>query len=296
MQTLESLRNKIGSAEDLLAVVKTMKALAAVNIRHYERAVAALAEYNRTIEMGLHILLRAPRKHKVIATPGAGGRLGAIVFGSDQGLCGQFNERIVRYALEAMDGMGAPPEQRTILAVGERVTYLLMDAKQPVATSLATPSGIGGITLLVQDLLPILDQWRTADEIDRILIFHNRPISGALYEQAIAHLLPLDLDWLQHLEAEPWPSRSLPTFTMPWPSLFSALIQHYLFVSLYRACAESLASEDASRLASMQNAERNIQERLDDLTAHYHHVRQDTITAELLDIVSGWEAVTVGQK
>jgi len=291
MQTLESLRNKIGSAEDLLAVVKTMKALAAVNIRHYERAVAALAEYNRTIEMGLHILVRASRNHKVSATPDVSGRLGAIVFGSDQGLCGQFNERIARFSLEEMGGMGAPPAQRTILAVGERVTYLLMDAGQPVATSLATPSGIGGITLLVQDLLPILDQWRTADEIDRILIFHNRPISGAFYEQAMVRLLPLDLDWLHRLETEPWPSRSLPTFTMSWPRLFSALIQHYLFVTLYRACAESLASEDASRLASMQNAERNIQERLDDLTAHYHHVRQDAITAELLDIVSGYEAV-----
>lgn len=291
MQTLEALRRKIESAEDLLAVVKTMKALAAVNIRHYERAVAALAQYNLTIEMGLHILLRAPHNHQVVPAPDGGKRVGAIVFGSDQGLCGQFNERIARFALERLDSLIVPPDQRTILAVGERVTYLLLDSQQPVTKSLPTPSGIAGITVLVQDILPILERWRTVDELEQILIFHNRPISGALYEQVMVCLLPLDLDRLQNLAAEPWPSRSLPTFSIPWPQLFSALIQQNLFVALYRACAESLASEDASRLASMQNAERNIQERLDELTAHYHHVRQDSITAELLDIVSGYEAV-----
>ena len=78
---------------------------------------------------------------------------------------------------------------------------------------------------------------------------------------------------------------------MDWDALFSALVQQYLFVALYRACAESLASEDASRLAAMQNAERNIKDRLDELHAEYHHQRQNSITAELLDIVAGYEAV-----
>jgi F-type H+-transporting ATPase subunit gamma len=83
----------------------------------------------------------------------------------------------------------------------------------------------------------------------------------------------------------------LPTFTMDWDRLFSALISQYLFVSLYRAFAESLASENASRLASMQGAERNIADRLQELQGSFHQQRQSTITAELLDIVSGFEAL-----
>jgi F-type H+-transporting ATPase subunit gamma len=69
----------------------------------------------------------------------------------------------------------------------------------------------------------------------------------------------------------------------------AALIREYLFVSLFRACAESLASENASRLATMQRAEKNIGEMLDTLKHSYHQLRQEGIDAELFDIVAGFE-------
>ena len=78
---------------------------------------------------------------------------------------------------------------------------------------------------------------------------------------------------------------------MDWNRLFSWLIREYLFVSLYRGFAESLASENASRLASMQVAERNIENRLDELNAQYHQQRQSGIDAELFDLVAGFEAL-----
>jgi F-type H+-transporting ATPase subunit gamma len=78
---------------------------------------------------------------------------------------------------------------------------------------------------------------------------------------------------------------------MDWDLLFSMLIRQYLFVSLFRALAESLASENASRLAAMQGAEKNIEERLAALTLDFYQKRQMSITEELLDIVSGFEAL-----
>jgi F-type H+-transporting ATPase subunit gamma len=84
----------------------------------------------------------------------------------------------------------------------------------------------------------------------------------------------------------------LPAFAMDPDHLFSALVRQYLFVSLYRALAESMASENASRLAAMQSAERNIGDRLDDLTRQFHQQRQTAITSELLDIAAGFEALT----
>jgi F-type H+-transporting ATPase subunit gamma len=78
--------------------------------------------------------------------------------------------------------------------------------------------------------------------------------------------------------------------------LFSELTRQYLFVSLYRACAESMASENASRLASMQAAEGNIGERLDEFHAQLRNERQNSITEELLDIVSGFEALSGDQR
>jgi F-type H+-transporting ATPase subunit gamma len=108
----------------------------------------------------------------------------------------------------------------------------------------------------------------------------------------LAYLLPLDLDWLRSLEQAPWPSRRLPTMGMEWEAVFASLIREHFFVSLYRAFAQSLASENAARLAAMQTAERNIEEKLEEFNARYQRQRQNTITNELLDIVAGFEALT----
>lgn len=71
----------------------------------------------------------------------------------------------------------------------------------------------------------------------------------------------------------------------------SALIHEYLFVSLFRACTESLASENASRLAAMQRADKNIDELLNELKNKYHRMRQSSIDSELFDVISGAEAM-----
>jgi len=81
-----------------------MKALAAVSIRHYEKAVESLAEYNRTIELGLQVVLKS-RVEEMI-TPAElekPQRFGAIIYGSDQGMCGQFNVQVASHAIETMD-------------------------------------------------------------------------------------------------------------------------------------------------------------------------------------------------
>ena len=78
---------------------------------------------------------------------------------------------------------------------------------------------------------------------------------------------------------------------MTWSRIFRSMIGEYLFVSVYRAFANSLASENASRLAAMQNAEKNIEERLEELDVQFHRQRQMTITEELLDIVAGFEVL-----
>jgi F-type H+-transporting ATPase subunit gamma len=74
-----------------------------------------------------------------------------------------------------------------------------------------------------------------------------------------------------------------------------ALIREYLFVSLFRACAESLASENVSRLAAMQRADKNIDELLEDLNGTFHRLRQSGIDEELFDVISGVEALSKGR-
>jgi len=97
--------------------------------------------------------------------------------------------------------------------------------------------------------------------------------------------------FFNQLSLKKWPNKVLPIYTMGRERLFASLIREYLFMSIYRALVDSLAGENASRLASMQVAERNIGERLDGLNAFYRQQRQGTITEELLDIVAGREAL-----
>ena len=290
MQTTEDLKRRIRSAEDLLGVVKTMKALAATSIRQYQRAVESLAEYYRTVELGLQIVLRKSRE-----TPAPTGAkaawLGAIVFGTDQGLCGQFNHLIAGHALEKMRKTGVPDENRIIIAVGLRVADLLEDSGQKVFEVLSPPGSTAGITPMVQDITVLLEDWRFKRQIGQMHLFYHEYLSGASYRPMSLRILPVEETWLTDLKRRKWESRTLPVFTMEWENLFRALIGEYLFVCIYRAFASSLASENASRLAAMQSAEKNIEERLEELFMQFHRQRQMTITEELLDIVSGFEAL-----
>jgi F-type H+-transporting ATPase subunit gamma len=290
MQTVESLRRRIKTAEDLQSLVKTMKALAAVNIRQYEKAVESLAGYMRTVEMGLRVLLRQVPEALAAAGVERSGRLGAIVFGSDQGMCGQLNDQIVSYALEDMEQSGFPGEKRSLLTVGLRVAGRLEEAGQHPDEVFPVPDSTAGITPMVQEFLLIIEKWHS-QEIDGVSLFFCEHLGGASYRPSVFRLLPVDALWLRRIRAGEWPSRCLPAFTMDWNRLFSRLLRQYFFVSLYRAFAESLASENASRLASMQGAEKNIEERLAELNRQFHQQRQMAITGELLDIVSGYEAL-----
>lgn len=291
MTMLESLRKKIQSAGDLRTIVRTMKTLSSVNIRHYEKAVDAVAEYYRTVDLGLQVVLKKG-PIEVLKLPGDRNKgLCAVIFGSDQGLCGGFNDHIVSHALEVMNVREVSRERRTVVCIGSRAADLLKEEGQPVEEILPVPGSLAGITSVMQQIVLAIDDWQEEERLSSVSLFYNKLASNISYDPHTEHLLPLEPEWFQTILNKSWPSHVLPTFTMERGSLFSSLIRQYVFVSLYRACIESMASENASRVASMQAAEKNIEERLDKLNALYRQQRQDSITSELLDIVSGFEAL-----
>jgi F-type H+-transporting ATPase subunit gamma len=286
MPTLESLKRKTESAEELQSVVRTMKTLAAVSIRQYEAAADSLREYFETVESGIQMVLwHSPAQGGEL--PISSGNTGAIVFGSDQGMCGQFNEQIVSYSDESLAGETARPR---FLAVGIRAANGLLDRGRDVDGELSVPGSAAGITPLVQDLLLRIDDWRTRKQLGRVLLFYNRRQSASTYRPHEIPLLPVP-DALRQRTRSRWPGRTLPTFAMDRSRLFSALIRQYLFVVLFRAAAESLAGENASRISSMQAAEQNIGELLNELRLQYNQQRQTSITEELQEVVSGFEVL-----
>jgi len=294
--TMVSLRRKINSAGDLQSVVRTMKAVTASSIGQYEKSVRALADYYRTVELGLGVCLRQSKPATPVAEPKGNtdaGAIGAIVFGSDQGLVGQFNEVVADYAIKTLAALPGKPE---VWAVGERVHARLVDAGLPLMGLFTVPNSVKAITPLVRQIQIQSEAQRAKGEYVRVRVFHNRPLAGALYEPVCQRLLPLDAQWQQGLAKVPWPSKSLPQVMGDGIATLRALVREYVFISLFRACAESLASENASRLAAMQRADKNINELLENLKGTFHRVRQSGIDEELFDVVSGFEALSVKEK
>lgn len=295
MQTIEDLKKTIASTEDLQTVVKTMKAMAAVNIRQYEQAVESLRDYFRTVELGLGVALSSEEAARLDrkAYAEAAGPVGMIVFGSDMGMCGQLNDQAVSHAMATLEklngGAGAEP---LFIAIGERVAGRLEEAGVAVGEYLAVPNSAGNIGAKVQEILVIIEEWREVKKVGRVILCYCEPTGGAGFSPTDLQLLPVDHPRLVEYRRKEWPTNNLPRFTVDWNTLFAGLIRHYLFVALFKAFAASLASENASRLASMQGAEKSIRERLEELHSQYNRNRQMSITEELLDIVAGFEALT----
>ena len=294
--TTASLHRKIVGAGDLQSVVRTMKAVAASSIGQYENSVRALADYYHTVELGLGVCLResgsapliAERKRQTVASA-----IGAVVFGSDQGLVGQFNDVVADYTIKTLTTLAAKPE---VWAVGERVHARLTDAGLPMIGIFTVPNSVKAITPFVGQILVESETRHSQGEITELYLFYNRPMSGAVYAPVSQRLLPLDENWQRNLAELPWPTGNLPEVMGGGTETLRAFIREYLFVSLFRACAESLASENASRLAAMQRADKNIDELLGDLNGTFHRLRQSGIDNELFDVISGFEALSVEEK
>ena len=287
-----NLRRKIDSARNLQSVVRTMKAMAASSISRYEQSVRALADYYHTVELGLSVCLRATETAPVRdgnSQQAKTGTIHAVVFGSDQGLVGRFNDVVADYAMEILPPL---PAKSAILAVGERVHARLTDGGMPMLGLFPVPSSVKGITQLVGQILVQSEQWEEQGEIAELHLFYNRPTSGAICTPASIRLLPLDAQWQDRLADLSWPTDKLPEIIGSGIGTLRALIREYLFVSLFRTCAQSLASENASRLAAMQRADKNIEELLTELEGTFHRVRQSNIDEELFDVISGFEALS----
>jgi F-type H+-transporting ATPase subunit gamma len=302
--TTASLRRKIEGAKDLRSVVSTMKAMAAVGIGQYEKSTLALVDYYRSVQLGLGACFRAGGLLNQSVAPKAGadrGAGGAIVFGSDMGLVAQFNESIAEHAAQTLASL---PGRKKIWAVGERVQDCLAGLGLSATGVFPVPLSIKAITPLMGEIMlrvlaPALGggmQWEGAggkgrNRMGEFYLFYNAYRRGWAPVPFHQRLLPLDEAWRRELLEMPWPSRNLPEVIGGNLAMLQALIREYLFVSLFRACAESLASENASRLAAMERAEKNIDELGAELQQAFNRLRQSRIDEELFDVIAGVEAL-----
>lgn len=274
-------------------MVRSMKALAASSIAQYEQSVESLQDYARTAELGLSVCLREMGSTAHIPVQSGTVIRGAIVFGSDQGLVGRFNEVLMEFAARTLRAL--PGDTRYVWVAGDRMRELVTEAGLPPPTCLSVPHSIDGILPLVDQILIGMETARETGDVDEIYVYHNQPLASAGYRPVSKRLLPLDAAWQRELTALRWGTRTLPEVIDGSGAALQAFIREYLFVLLFQACAQSLASENASRLAAMQRAEENITDVLQGLTRKFHRIRQESIDEELFEVVSGYEALSRGR-
>lgn len=268
-------------------IVRTMKTISAINAVPFEQAALSIEAYHETVLDGLQAFLHfngplAFEKERN-ATPVL------IAFGSDHGHCGNYNEIVATKASE----IAKADSSTQIVCIGAQMQDALSDFGFGLNEALFPPATADGLGRLASDVITRLDRLRGESSISAIkasMVFMQRLDNGE-QRPVLENLLPLDPEMLKDLSMRPWSSRSLPQFNMPADALLAAIIRNHLFANIFRAAAEALVTENAARLARMQQAEQSVDERLEELSGATRSVRQTEITTELLDIIVGFEAL-----
>lgn len=317
MPSFDGLQRTLTTTDNLYNLINTLKTLSAVNIRQHEMTASRLKEYIFPLEQGLQIvlqqhlteLIQENTQKETLALQNANPKkLIAIVFGSDIGFCGRFNESVVDAALAQLRQY--EHHEITLIAIGSRTASELNKQGYKVNTVVGLPNSQQEITHKTQDILLELANLEALENYKICLYYHAAvdmsPLSTTITKgNALAgngvqsvQVYPLDRQWLEALAERPWESRTQPQIiseiSNDWRELFTSLLKEHFFVSLYRALVTSLLSENTARLLAMQRAEKNVLERLDVLRLELNEFRQRTITEELLDITIG--ANVIGPK
>jgi len=176
-------------------------------------AVRSLQLYSRTIDMGLQVLLQQNSRPES-EPERTGGATGIIVFGSDHGLCGRFNEQIGQFAKDERLKRQLTSETLLWLSVGVRAAARLEALGEDVDECFTLPGTVRGLTATAHSILLKIDAWRERSGLGKVLLIHNLRTAESTASPNLVQLLPLASAWLHDLKSAPWPSRGLPTFTM----------------------------------------------------------------------------------
>ena len=284
-QTLEHLSRKNDTLTSIRGIVHTMKTLSAINAAPYEQAAQSIEAYHHTVLQGLAAFVYRTGGISLLAQSTQPSRRLLVVFGSDHGLCGNYNELLANAATEY--NTAEPIAEQHILCIGSRMRNALLEQQLTPGVVLMPPASADGVGRLAGDIVTHIDSLGRGQPLANLavtLVFTRRAEHG--YQETVTRaLLPLDNSLLQPVQR--WQSRSLPDYTMAADTLLSSLVRNHVFASVFRASAEAMVTENATRLALMQQAEESVDEQLEVVKQELSSVRQDEITNELMDIVIG---------
>ena len=301
MQTLEGLKKRIKTTKSLKDIVGSMKTLSAVSVGQYEKSAKSLDNYSAVIEKAIYAVLKNKtlfaKKNKPINQ-----KVIAIVFGSDQGLVGKFNKAIMDFSFDYLNKNNIDKKNITLIVAGKSLASKIVASGYDIDTLFNMPSSVKIMISVAKKIILRLSELSVEDrntddnfsftkENLKVLLFFNKKISASSFSQEVIQLLPVDMQFLNKVKSLNWETKKIPMFRASDTFFFSYFIKQLLFVNVYKAIAQSLAAEHFTRMITMQNAEKNIDEHLEEMNLEYQQRRQTEITNELLDVVSGAEVL-----
>ena len=277
---LAEIERHVSSIAELQRIVGAMRAIASMRVQEALRALASVRQYGSALAVSVREALAIAADERI--APGESqrcGRRAIVVFTSEHGFVGGFNERLIEAA-------GVKPEVGdTLHIVGSRGAALARDRGLAVASTHAMATRLASVPEVVQRVQEGLYPRIASAEIMRAeVVFGSHQGSGATAIER-RQLFPLDLS-VRRERSEPVPLHDLPA-----AELLERLTAEYILSQLTEAATESLAAENAARFAAMEAAHDNVGKKLQALRLDASRARQEEVTTELLDLVIGQQAV-----
>ena len=295
--SLETLQKRIKTTQEMREIISTMKSLSSASILQYDQANIALSAYLKNIRDAFHGMIKSGKQLSLPkAPPVEEQKTLTVLIGSDTGLVGRFNKELVENALSFLKAEGKEPKDCLFITVGKRPALLAEQRHLPLFAKYAVSNSLKAINSISGTVIVKIEQAIREQHISRVIVFYHRRIQGkpSLIEQRV--LLPFSPEDFNELKKRPWPTNNIPQVTLSKEKLLNALIDEFLMIVLSGTICSSLAAEHYVRMVNMQNAEKNIDESLERMKQELQQKRQDEITEELIDVVSGSEAINNSKK
>jgi len=277
MTRLTEIQRHLASMGELQDIVGAMRSLAGMRMHEALGAQAGVRRYADAMAAAIGAAqLFLPGRPAAGEAPG---RRILLVFAAEHGFVGGFNDRM----LEAVESALAPRD--LLFVMGSRGAALALERGRKLEWYRPMPSRAAGAPDAARALSAVLYGRIARGAVSRVLLLFARYRQGATASIERRLLLPLDLKALPS-----GPRREAPLHNLEPGILVEKLVAEYVFALLTEAAIESIASENAARFAAMESAHDNVGRKLDQLRQAGRQARQDEITNELLDLVTGVEA------
>lgn len=276
MEHLPRLKAHLSSLHELQEIIRALRALAASRVQEGQGTLAGIRRYVETVEDAIAAAATLPPE-KMAPAPVAVAPMERVlvVICSEHGFVGGFNDKLLEASTDAQK-----PGQKLVV-IGKRGATQAAERKLEIEHSFSMATHVGGVLGVARRVATYLASAATAE------VAFARYQRGGAYTPEIKAILPLDPGLLMRGSQ----GTSPPLHHLSADELLERLASEYLFAEITRAIMESLVSENGARLHVMENADHNISDKLGELRQLEHGLRQEAITSELLDLITGSEAI-----